>query len=127
MLATAAGGTLCRREQRAACRWPQRRARRDAQAGDAALAHTAPIVRIQQVATVKPYLVSLCVGLLVGAIYASLRVRSPAPPVIALVGLLGMLAGEQAIGLVRQHFQPDAVAAAAPGSSTNDPGNRHAP
>ena len=31
----------------------------------------------------KPYLVSLGVGLLVGIIYSLLNVRSPAPPVIA--------------------------------------------
>jgi XapX domain-containing protein len=31
------------------------------------------------------------VGILVGAAYALLRVDSPAPPVKALVGLLGML------------------------------------
>ena len=41
----------------------------------------------------KPYLVSLLVGLLVGIIYALFKVRSPAPPVIALVGLFGMLIG----------------------------------
>jgi xanthosine utilization system XapX-like protein len=28
--------------------------------------------------------------------YAVLKVRSPAPPALALIGLLGMLAGEQA-------------------------------
>ena len=43
----------------------------------------------------KPYLLSLAVGLLVGVIYALFQVRSPAPPVIALVGLLGILIGEQ--------------------------------
>jgi XapX domain-containing protein len=43
----------------------------------------------------KTYLVSLAVGLLVGVIYSLLGVRSPAPPVVALVGLLGILAGEQ--------------------------------
>ena len=31
--------------------------------------------------------------------------RSPAPPVIALAGLLGILAGEQIPPLVRQFFQ----------------------
>jgi XapX domain-containing protein len=51
----------------------------------------------------KPYLVSLGVGLLVGVIYALFKVRSPAPPVIALVGLLGMLLGEQ-IPLVVRHL-----------------------
>ncbi|TSD89319.1 DUF1427 family protein [Mycobacterium sp. KBS0706] len=43
----------------------------------------------------KLYLVSLAVGILVGIIYAVLNVRSPAPPVVALIGLLGMLVGEQ--------------------------------
>lgn len=44
----------------------------------------------------KIYIVSLAAGILVGLIYAGLQVRSPAPPAIALVGLLGMLIGEQA-------------------------------
>jgi XapX domain-containing protein len=52
----------------------------------------------------KPYIVSLAVGLLVGVIYALFNVRSPAPPVIALVGLLGILVGEQLPPLVRQVF-----------------------
>lgn len=45
----------------------------------------------------KPYLISIAVGMLVGIIYALLHVRSPAPPAIALVGLLGMLIGEQIV------------------------------
>ncbi|UOA29765.1 hypothetical protein DSM107133_04527 (plasmid) [Pseudosulfitobacter sp. DSM 107133] len=49
----------------------------------------------------KIYLISLGAGLLVGAIYSFLNVRSPAPPVIALVGLLGILIGEQTMPLVR--------------------------
>lgn len=49
----------------------------------------------------KSYLISLAVGLIVGVIYGLLRVKSPAPPTIALVGLFGMLAGEQLIMLVR--------------------------
>lgn len=52
----------------------------------------------------KPYLVALAVGLLVGVIYALFNVRSPAPPVIALVGLLGILAGEQIPPLVKRMF-----------------------
>jgi XapX domain-containing protein len=51
----------------------------------------------------KIYLVSLAVGVLVGVIYGVLNVRSPAPPVIALIGLLGILLGEQVPPLVR-HF-----------------------
>ena len=50
----------------------------------------------------KPYLLSLAAGLLVGLVYSLVRVRSPAPPVVALVGLLGILAGEQIPTLVKQ-------------------------
>ncbi|MDQ0456721.1 XapX domain-containing protein [Rhizobium paknamense] len=49
----------------------------------------------------KVYILSLGAGLLVGIIYSLLNVRSPAPPVIALVGLLGILVGEQIIPLVK--------------------------
>ncbi len=50
----------------------------------------------------KPYLLSLGIGLLVGVLYGMMGVRSPAPPVIALMGLLGMLVGEQAVPVVRR-------------------------
>jgi XapX domain-containing protein len=50
----------------------------------------------------KPYLISLGAGLLVGVVYSLINVRSPAPPVIALIGLLGMLAGEQIVPLVKR-------------------------
>jgi XapX domain-containing protein len=49
-------------------------------------------------------LVSLALGLAVGAIYGLVQVRSPAPPVIALVGLLGMVLGERAVDVARHHF-----------------------
>jgi XapX domain-containing protein len=49
----------------------------------------------------KMYLVALAVGMLVGVIYALLQVRSPAPPVVALVGLLGILIGEQVVPMVK--------------------------
>ncbi|WP_420006459.1 XapX domain-containing protein [Arenibacterium sp. LLYu02] len=49
----------------------------------------------------KIYLISLGAGLLVGVIYSLLHVRSPAPPVVALVGLLGILIGEQAMPVYR--------------------------
>ncbi len=45
----------------------------------------------------QPYLISLAVGLGIGAVYGFLAVRSPAPPIIALLGLLGMLAGEAGV------------------------------
>jgi XapX domain-containing protein len=44
---------------------------------------------------VKPMLISLAVGLFVGLLYGLIRVKSPAPPIIALLGLLGMVMGEQ--------------------------------
>ena len=59
----------------------------------------------------KPYLVSAALGLLVGVIYALFNVRSPAPPVIALVGLLGILVGEQIPPLLRQVLKPQAASA----------------
>lgn len=52
----------------------------------------------------KPYLISLAAGLLIGLIYSLLGVRSPAPPASALLGLLGMLLGEQAIPAARRVF-----------------------
>jgi len=52
----------------------------------------------------KVYLLSFGAGLLVGAIYGLLHVRSPAPPVIALIGLLGILIGEQAVPLLKRLF-----------------------
>jgi len=45
----------------------------------------------------KPMLISFAVGLAVGVVYALLRVKSPAPPLVALAGLLGMVWGEQLI------------------------------
>jgi XapX domain-containing protein len=42
----------------------------------------------------KGYILSFLVGLGVGVVYALLRVKSPAPPLVALVGLLGMVLGE---------------------------------
>jgi len=58
----------------------------------------------------KVYLLSLGAGLLVGVIYSLINVRSPAPPVVALIGLLGILIGEQLPPLVRNLFnrQPSA-------------------
>jgi XapX domain-containing protein len=52
------------------------------------------------------YLVSLVMGLVIGVAYGLVQVRSPAPPLIALVGLLGMVLGERAIDMVKRHFPP---------------------
>jgi XapX domain-containing protein len=46
----------------------------------------------------KAPLISFIVGLLVGVVYGVIRVKSPAPPIVALLGLLGMVLGEQAGG-----------------------------
>jgi XapX domain-containing protein len=43
----------------------------------------------------KASLISSAVGLGVGVIYGFTRVKSPAPPILALLGLLGMVFGEQ--------------------------------
>lgn len=51
----------------------------------------------------KTYSVSLSVGILAGLVYAVLDVNSPAPPIIALVGLLGMQVGEHAIPLIKKN------------------------
>jgi XapX domain-containing protein len=50
----------------------------------------------------KPYVFSLLAGVLAGAVYSAISVHSPAPPVVALTGLLGMLAGEQILPVVRR-------------------------
>jgi XapX domain-containing protein len=46
----------------------------------------------------KALLISFVVGLLVGVADGVIRVKSPGPPIIALLGLLGMVLGEQAGG-----------------------------
>ena len=58
----------------------------------------------------KMYVLSLGAGLLVGVLYGLLNVRSPAPPIIALIGLLGILAGEQIPALVRHYFDKQPAA-----------------
>lgn len=57
----------------------------------------------------KLYLLSFAVGVLVGVIYALFHVRSPAPPVIALIGLLGILIGEQTIPLAKRLFSAQSI------------------
>ncbi len=42
----------------------------------------------------KVLFISFVVGLGVGVFYGLIRVKSPAPPIVALVGLLGMVLGE---------------------------------
>ena len=60
----------------------------------------------------KVYLFSLGAGVMVGVLYSLIDVRSPAPPLIALVGLLGILFGEQIIPVGKQMLAGSAVSAA---------------
>ena len=50
------------------------------------------------------FVVSLAMGGVVGIVYGLSGVRSPAPPIVALVGLLGMVLGEQAVTVAKAHF-----------------------
>lgn len=72
----------------------------------------------------KPVVLSLLMGLVVGVLYALMGVRSPAPPVVALVGLLGILLGEQLPPLIKTLATgPPSVAErvrAAPAPNTED-------
>jgi XapX domain-containing protein len=60
----------------------------------------------------KIYLLSAGAGILVGIIYSLLNVRSPAPPLVALIGLLGILIGEQVIPVGKQLLGGSGLAAA---------------
>jgi XapX domain-containing protein len=59
---------------------------------------------------VARYFVCLLMGSAVGVVYGLLQVRSPAPALMALVGLLDMTLGEQAIAMVKHHLTPPALA-----------------
>jgi XapX domain-containing protein len=61
---------------------------------------------------VKLYIISLGAGVLVGVVYSLLHVRSPAPPLVALVGLFGILLGEQLIPVAKQLLSGHSVTAA---------------
>ena len=63
----------------------------------------------------NPLLISLGAGILVGLVYALLNVRSPAPPAVALVGLLGMIVGSTLGGKL---LHPVATASLSAGEKT---------
>ena len=63
-------------------------------------------------ADMRTYLLSLGAGLLVGVVYSLLNVRSPAPPVVALIGLLGILIGEQIVPVAKRVVEGSHLAAA---------------
>lgn len=82
------------------------------------------MVREKREVDVRVYLLSLGVGLLVGIFYALLNVRSPAPPIIGLLGLFGMLLGEQAAPIAMRWLQGQTNIASAPTpENANNPGN----
>jgi XapX domain-containing protein len=54
------------------------------------------------------YLNSLLLGLAASVAFGIVQVRSPAPPLIALIGLLGMVLGEQAVDITKRHLAPPA-------------------
>ena len=56
-----------------------------------------------------PFLISLGAGVFIGLVYTLLKVRSPAPPAVALVGLLGMLIGSTLGGKLLHPVQPAAA------------------
>jgi XapX domain-containing protein len=49
----------------------------------------------------KDYFLSFVIGCGVGLLYAALRVKSPAPPLVALIGLLGMVLAEGAFAWLK--------------------------
>ena len=51
--------------------------------------------RVPREIEMKVLFLSFIVGLGVGVLYGLIRVKSPAPPIVALLGLLGMVLGEQ--------------------------------
>ncbi|WP_263354773.1 XapX domain-containing protein [Acidicapsa acidisoli] len=61
----------------------------------------------------KALLISFAVGTFVGVLYGIIKVKSPAPPIVALLGLLGMVIGEQVGGWVHTRNANVAHAAAA--------------
>jgi XapX domain-containing protein len=70
----------------------------------------------------RDYAISLTIGLGVGLVYGLLRFRSPAPPLVALVGLLGMLIGEQIVAHVRgADASPPSVETPKPSPPSREP------
>ncbi len=74
----------------------------------------------------KGLVLSFVVGLGVGVLYGLLRVKSPAPPIIALLGLLGMVIGEQ-LGMWTRAQEKLDVARAASACLVGEPYGRQHP
>jgi XapX domain-containing protein len=72
----------------------------------------------------KLFVLSLLMGLVVGVLYALVGVRSPAPPIVALVGLLGIVLGEQLAATAFRTTAAGLPPAAAPEPACADPASR---
>jgi len=59
----------------------------------------------------KLYLVSTGAGIFIGMVYAVIGVRSPAPPLVALCGLLGILFGEQVVPVGKRVLRGEPITA----------------
>jgi XapX domain-containing protein len=69
----------------------------------------------------KGVLISFVAGTLLGVVYGVIKVKSPAPPIVALVGLLGMVLGEQGGGwLLAKKIQVRDVASAPIAAQSDD-------
>ena len=66
---------------------------------------------------------SLIAGLVVGIGYGLCGIRSPAPPAIALLGLLGMLAGERGVIFAMRYFGDQLYQTSATNSPAHPSGN----
>ncbi|WP_189866774.1 DUF1427 family protein [Streptomyces poonensis] len=55
-------------------------------------------------AFLRPAALSFTAGLLMGAVYWALDITSPAPPLIGLTGLAGIVLGERAATAVRNRL-----------------------
>jgi XapX domain-containing protein len=54
--------------------------------------------------TVGNVLLALCTGLAVGVVFSLVKLPSPAPPLLGLIGLVGMFAGQRLVPLVFTFF-----------------------
>ncbi|WP_321859177.1 DUF1427 family protein [Paraburkholderia tropica] len=70
------------------------------------------------------YVISLALGLLVGVFYGVIGIRSPAPPVIALLGLLGIVVGEQLPPIVHGVMSGHSIIACVKNRIIYDEGDR---
>jgi len=67
----------------------------------------------------SPFVISLGAGVLIGLVYALIKVQSPAPPAVALVGLLGMIVGST-LGGKLFHSETSAAVPAQTQSATGE-------